>query len=150
MSNPTPTGRPTMTVATHRPSRAGSGEEPAPRTPAAHAALADLLHAAQDAEATASGPDRRIAFRHTRSLIGAARRLGFTYPALADMLGTSESAARSRTDRPWPIQPSAFRALIPPERLPTTGVLFADFDAEHTVDLVAMLDQYLSTFDTQA
>jgi hypothetical protein len=49
MCNPTPTGMPTMTVATHRPARAGSGAEPALPTPAGHAALADLLHAPQDA-----------------------------------------------------------------------------------------------------
>jgi hypothetical protein len=138
-----------MTMATERPDQAASGEEHALPTPAAHAALADLLHAAQGAEAAASGPGRRVAFRHTRSLIGAARRLGFTYPALADMLGTSESAARSRTDRPWPIQPSAFRALIPPAHLSTTTSLFADLDPDHAVDLVAMLDHYLSTFDIQ-
>jgi hypothetical protein len=134
-----------MTVATHYSDRAALGPLPPP-TPAAHAALAELLRAAQRVEAAASGPDRRIAFRNTRSLIGAARRLGFTFPAMGLMLGTSEGSARNRS-QPWPLQPSAFRALIPPEHLPATDALLADLDPEPTVDVVTMLDRYLGAIN---
>jgi hypothetical protein len=135
-----------MTVVVHHSDRT-AWNGPLLPTPAAHVALAELLHAALRVEAAATGPDRRIAFRNTRSLIGAARRLGFTFAALGLMLGTSEGSARTRSQQPWPMHPSTFRALVPPERLPAAGALLADSGPEPMVDAVAMLDQYLSTFD---
>jgi hypothetical protein len=147
MFNPTPDRNSTMPVATHHPDRAAPTGPSTPPTPAAHVALAELLHAAQRIEAASSGPDRRVAFRNTRSLIGAARRLGFTFPELGLMLGTSEGSARTRSQQPSPMQPSAFRALVPPEHLPATDALLADFDPEPTVDVVTMLEHYLNAID---
>jgi hypothetical protein len=137
-----------MTMVAHHSGRtAWSG--PLLPTPAAHVALAELLHAAQRVETAASGPDRRIAFRNTRSLIGAARRLGFTFLAMGLMLGTSEGSARNRSQRPWPMQPSEFHALVPQEHLPAVRALFADLDVEPRVDLVVMLEHYLSAVGAQ-
>jgi hypothetical protein len=110
-------------------------------------ALRVLLQAAKQTELTAVGPDRRGAFRTTRSLIGAARKLGFTLPVLAEMLEVTEGSVRNRTGPPLPILPSAFLALIPSGAASpwTAGIRDLGHGSQREIDAVEMLRWYLHT-----
>lgn len=112
-----------------------------------HEALRVLLQAAKRVEMTAVGPGRRVAFRNTRSLIGAARKLGFTLTVLAEMLEATEGSVRNRTGPPLPILPSAFLALIPSAVVSPWTVEIRDpgHGSQREVDAVELLRWYLRT-----
>jgi hypothetical protein len=112
-----------------------------------HEALRVLLQAAKQAELAAVGPDRRRAFRTTRSLIGAARRLGFTLPVLAEMLEVTDGSVRNRTGPPLPILPSVFLALIPSGAVSpwTAEIRDLGHGSQREVDAVELLRWYLRT-----
>jgi hypothetical protein len=61
--------------------------------------LSEFLRRLQRAEASASGPARRSALRHTRDAIGAALATGVPGRELADCLGVSVGAIRNRAAR---------------------------------------------------
>lgn len=82
-------------------------------TPEEHAALRALLLNAKQAEVAATGFARRETFRATRSLLAAARALGFTVPALAEMLSVRDDSVKTRSNVIAPIPRSQFVALIP-------------------------------------
>ncbi|WP_419766651.1 hypothetical protein [Curtobacterium flaccumfaciens] len=86
---------------------------PVIRSARERAALQILLLAATETEHTSFGSSRRDAFRTTRSLIAAARVLGFTLADLATMLGVSEGSVRNRSSVLTPILPSTFLSLVP-------------------------------------
>lgn len=127
--------------------------EPAPTSMTGHSefhsvgereALCVLLQAAKQAELTAVGPDRRGAFRTTRSLIGAARKLGFTLPVLAEMLEVTEGSVRNRTGPPLPMLPSVLLALIPGAASPWTAeIRDLGHGTQREVDVVELLRWYL-------
>jgi hypothetical protein len=106
-----------------------------------------LLRAAKHAELAAVGSDRRGAFRTTRSLIGAARRLGFTLPVLAEMLEVTDGSVRNRTGPPLPVLPSVFIALIPSGAASPLTVAIRDLGhgSQREVDAVELLRWYLCT-----
>ncbi|MDR6170435.1 hypothetical protein QE359_001464 [Curtobacterium sp. SORGH_AS776] len=118
---------------------------PAPSSIAEHEALRALLRAAKQAELAAIGPTRRIAFRNTRSLIGAAHELGFTHAVLAAMLEVTEGSVRTRTGPPLPILPSAFLALTPAAfGSPwAVGVRGPSHGSERQVNMLVLLRWYL-------
>ncbi|MBT1664940.1 hypothetical protein [Curtobacterium flaccumfaciens] len=120
-------------------------ERPAPHTVGQLEALRVLLQAAKEAEVAAVGPDRRGAFRTTRSLIGAARKLGFTLTVLAEMLEVTEGSVRNRTGPPLPMLPSVFLALIPSGAVSpwTAGIRDLDHGSQREVDAVELLRWYL-------
>jgi hypothetical protein len=60
------------------------------------AALVDALQRLRKAEAAATGPQRRAAWRDTGQLLAAALELGYGAPALAAHIGTTPSSVRSR------------------------------------------------------
>jgi hypothetical protein len=59
-------------------------------------ALVQALLRLRTAEATATGPHRRAAWRDTGQLLAAALELGYGAPALAAHIGTTPSSVRSR------------------------------------------------------
>lgn len=110
-----------------------------------HEALCALLQAAQRADVEAVGSIRRVAFRNTRSLLGAADELGFTRAALAAILEVTEGSVRLRTGPPLPILPSAFLALIPDATGSrwTAGIRDSGRGSEREIDVVVLLRWYL-------
>lgn len=86
---------------------------PVIRSAREHAALRMLLQASTASEQAARGPERRDVYRTTRSLIAAARALGFSLPDLSAMLGVSRGSVRNRSSVMAPVLPSAFVALVP-------------------------------------
>jgi hypothetical protein len=64
-----------------------------------HPELVAVLHRLQAAERTAVGADRRVAFRLTRAVLGAAHASGVTFDQLADALSVSASSVRTRVSR---------------------------------------------------
>lgn len=104
-----------------------------------------LLQAAKQAELTAVGPDRRGAFRTTRSLIGAARKLGFTLTVLAEMLEVTEGSVRNRTGPTLPMLPSVFLALIPSGAASpwTAAIRDLGHGSQREVDVVELLRWYI-------
>jgi hypothetical protein len=120
-------------------------EQPDPASVADYDALRALLQAAKRAEMTAVGPGRRVAFRNTRSLIGAAHELGFPQAALAEMLNVTEGSVRLRTGPPLPILPSAFLALVPAAAVSpwTAGIRDPGHGSEREVDVLVLLRWYL-------
>ena len=58
--------------------------------------LAQLLRQAQAAESVAAGPERRIAWRTTRQVLGAVLEAGYPTAAVADCLGISAGEVRAR------------------------------------------------------
>jgi hypothetical protein len=118
---------------------------PEPRSVAEHDALRTLLQAAKQAELAATGPARRIAFRNTRSLIGAAHELGFTHAVLAEMLEVTEGSVRTRTGPPLPILPRVFLTLIPAALVPpwTAEIRDPGHGSEREVDMLVLLRWYL-------
>lgn len=119
--------------------------QPEPHTAGQLEALRVLLQAAKQTELTAVGPDRRSAFRTTRSLVGAARRLGFTLTVLADMLEVTEGSVRNRTGPPLPMLPSVFLALIPSGAASpwTAGIRDLGHGSQREVDAVELLRCYI-------
>lgn len=121
--------------------------QPPSRTVAEHAAVCALLQQAKRAEGAATGSSRRVAFRTTRSLIGAAHRLGFSQEALAEMLEVSTGSVRARTGPPLPVLPSTFLALIPEPTasLWAAGIRDPARGSEREVDVLELLRWYLRT-----
>jgi hypothetical protein len=121
--------------------------QPGPYSVGQLEALRVLLQAAKEAELAAVGPDRRGAFRTTRSLIGAARRLGFTLPVLGEMLEVTEGSVRNRTGPPLSMLPSVFLALIPIGAVSpwTAGIRDLGHGSQREVDAVELLRWYLRT-----
>lgn len=83
------------------------------RRPEEHDALRVLFTAAKHAETTATGQDRRPAHRLTRSLLAAARVLGFTLDDLAKLTGVTADSVRARSGVLDPVPRSRFLALLP-------------------------------------
>lgn len=83
------------------------------RTPEEHAALRTLLLNAKRAETIARGSARRESFRRTRSLLAAARALGFTVPALAEMLSVRDYSIGTRSNVITLMPRALFAELIP-------------------------------------
>jgi len=110
----------------------------ATRAPAELQALGKLLATAKHAETTATGSSRREAFRATRSLLAAARVLGFTVSELAALTGVSEGSVRNRSNRLAPMSPRRFYSLLPEH---DQGVLDTLPGAER--DPVQLLTEYL-------
>jgi len=116
------------------------------KTPQEHQALRVLLLAAKKAEAAATGPDRREVFRMTRSLLAAARTIGFTLRDLAELTGVSQGSLRSRSSVLAPIPRARFLALIPDDA-PTIAAR-ADAPAHPGEDPVELLTWYLGSAPT--
>lgn len=115
--------------------------EPHTRTVEEHTALRVLLAHAQEAEAAAAGASRRDAFRVTRSLLAAARALGFTLPALSDMLGITAGSLRNRSEILTPIPRSRFLAILP-DHTSVGGT--ATIEDDELEDPVVLLESYLN------
>ncbi|MET3452603.1 hypothetical protein [Curtobacterium sp. 1544] len=111
------------------------------------AALQVLLLAATETEHTSFGSSRRDAFRTTRSLIAAARVLGFTLADLATMLGVSEGSVRNRSSVLTPILPSTFLNLVPTLKpvAAAAGLWDPESMLERPVDPRELVTWYLST-----
>ena len=115
------------------------------KTPQEHQTLRVLLLAAKKAEAAATGPDRREVFRMTRSLLAAARTIGFTLRDLAELTGVSQDSLRSRSKVLAPIPRARFLALVPDASTPSAR---ADAAACPGEDPVELLTWYLGTAPT--
>lgn len=85
---------------------------PIRRTTQEHHALQQLLQAAKHAEHTVPSGDRRSAYRTTRSLLAAARMLGFTVPELATITGVGVESVRNRSNALHSVARARFNRLI--------------------------------------
>ena len=113
------------------------------KTPQEYQALRVLLLAAKEAETEATGPDRREVFRMTRSLLAAARTIGFTLRDLAELTGVSQGSLRSRSNVLTPIPRARFLALVPDN---ATAILTrVDAPAYPGEDPVELLTWYLGS-----
>lgn len=120
---------------------------PVVRSSRERATLGVLLQAATTAEQTVGGPAQREAYRTTRSLLAAARALGFTLADLAMLLSVTDGAVRTRSGVLIPIAPSTFLALVPtlePEAA-AAGIWDPEPLEETPVDPRTLIAWYLAT-----
>jgi len=76
-------------------------------------AILDLIEAARIAEETASGSDRRRAYRDTRVILGALREAGYSVRELAEVMAASTNTVRTRIFTRGMLSEESVLALTP-------------------------------------